>query len=106
MPFFGIDYFIEKCRDVFISKDEYSDAAFVVAMFGLYNIFIEFSFSEKEPDLRNQYNQYVEMCKDGVEAALANLNILMPATHEYIVALTLGVSAHSSPASPFFYPHR
>ncbi|KAJ5672818.1 transcriptional regulator family: Fungal Specific TF [Penicillium longicatenatum] len=90
IPFFGIDYFIEKCRDVYISRDEYSDAAFIVANLGLYNIFIELSFSEKEPTTRNEYHRYVEMCKDAVEAALANLNILMPATHEYIVALTLG----------------
>lgn len=90
-----MDYFIEKCRDVFISTDEYSDAAFIAANFGLYNIFIELSFSEKEPATRSEYHRYVEMCKDGVEAALANLNILMPATHENIVALTLGVSALS-----------
>ncbi|KAJ5786105.1 transcriptional regulator family: Fungal Specific TF [Penicillium pulvis] len=90
IPFFEIDYFIEKCRDVYFSTDDYSDAAFIAATFGLYSIFIELSFSEKEPATRNEYNQYVQMCKDGLEAALANLNILMPATHEYIVALSLG----------------
>ncbi|KAJ5919957.1 transcriptional regulator family: Fungal Specific TF [Penicillium verhagenii] len=90
IPFFSIDYFIEKCREVYFSTDDYSDAAFIAAHFGLYNTFIELSFTEKESATREEYQNYVQLCKENLEAALANLSILMPATHETIVALSLG----------------
>ncbi|KAJ5653322.1 transcriptional regulator family: Fungal Specific TF [Penicillium lividum] len=90
IPFFGVEYFIQKCREVYFPTDDYSDAAFIAACFGLYNVFVELSFSEKEPATRDEYHRYVQMCKESLEAALANLNILMPATHESIVALSLG----------------
>lgn len=41
---------------------------------------------------KDEYRYYIQLCKDNLEAALANLNILMPATFDSIVALALGVS--------------
>lgn len=90
-----MDYFIEKCREVCFCTDDYSDATFIVANFGLYNVFIELGVLDKEQATRDKYQHYVRLCKANLEAALANLNILMPANYESIVALTLGVRSPS-----------
>ncbi|KAJ5573733.1 transcriptional regulator family: Fungal Specific TF [Penicillium hispanicum] len=90
IPFFSVDYFIGKCREVYFCTDEYSDATFIVTNVGLYNVFIELGYAQKETPLRDEYQQYVQMCKDNLEACLANLSILMPASMESIVALALG----------------
>ncbi|KAJ5176882.1 uncharacterized protein N7482_002759 [Penicillium canariense] len=90
IPFFTVDYFIARCQEVYFATEDYSDATFIIANFGLYGIFVEFGFLEKEPATRDQYQRYVQVCKDNLEAALANLNILMPVTLESIVALSVG----------------
>ena len=87
-----MDYFIEKCQEVYFCTDEYSDSTFIATTFGLYNIFIELAFTEEDPSARDEYQHYIQMCKDNLEAALANMSILMPATLESAVALTIGVS--------------
>lgn len=56
---------------------------------------MEFGFYEKDPILRDDYNRFTRLCKDNLEVALANLNILMSATMESIEALILGVSIYS-----------
>lgn len=94
-----MDYFIARCQEVYFTTEDYSDATFIIANFGLYGIFVEFGFCEKEPATRDEYQRYVQVCKDNLEAALANLNILMPVTMDSIVALTVGVS------SPTCDPH-
>ncbi|KAJ5908453.1 hypothetical protein N7495_001135 [Penicillium taxi] len=89
IPFFSVDYFVEKCHEVYFCT-AYSDATFIATNFGLYNIFIELGFIEKDPASRDEFLKCLGLCKDNLEAALANLNILMPATYDYIVSLTLG----------------
>lgn len=91
-----MDYFIEKCREVYFCTDDYSDATFISANFGLYNGFIELAYVEKDPAIRDEYQHYIRMCRYNLEAALANLNILMPVTHESVVALCIGVSNTTS----------
>ncbi|KAJ5280356.1 hypothetical protein N7478_005728 [Penicillium angulare] len=90
IPFFDVDYFIETCRQVYFCTDEYSDATFISANFGLYCLFIELTYVEKDPAIRDEYQHYVQMSKHNLEAAVASLNILMPVTNESIVALILG----------------
>ncbi|KAJ5708899.1 transcriptional regulator family: Fungal Specific TF [Penicillium malachiteum] len=90
LPFFDVDVFIEKCREVYFCTEDYSDATFIVTNFGFYNIFIELAFGENEKTARDEYQHYVQICKYNLEAALANLNILMPATFDSILALSLG----------------
>lgn len=99
-----MDYFTEKCREVYFCTDDYSDAAFVISNFGIYSIFSELGGTDPDPNLREEYLSYIEMCRNNLEIALANLNILMPATEESIKALAVGVSllppsesCHSSP---------
>jgi hypothetical protein len=91
IPFFTVDYFIDKCREVYFCTDEYSDATFITANAGLYNVFIELGFPETDPAEKDKYQHYTRLCKFNLEAALANLNILMPATFDSVVALTVGV---------------
>jgi hypothetical protein len=88
-----VDYFISRCQEVYFATEDYSDATFIIANFGLYGIFVEYGFCEKEPATREEYQRYVQVCKDNLEAALANLNLLMPVTMESVVALTVGVSS-------------
>lgn len=96
-----VEYFTEKCREVYFCTEDYSDATFVTVNAGLYNVFIELEFPEKDPAELEKYQHYTRLCKYNLEAALANLNILMPATYDTIVALTVGVSFvllfHSNP---------
>jgi hypothetical protein len=87
-----VDYFTEKCREVYFCTDDYSDAAFVISNFGIYSIFYELGSTDPDPNLREEYLSYIEMCRNNLETALANLNILMPATQESIKALAVGVS--------------
>ncbi|KAJ5836935.1 transcriptional regulator family: Fungal Specific TF [Penicillium robsamsonii] len=89
-PFLSVKYFTEKCREVYFCIEDYSDAAFVITNFCLYTIFYEYGSTEKEDSVREELQHYIEMCRDNLEAALANLNILMPATHESIMALAVG----------------
>ncbi|CAI7626085.1 unnamed protein product [Penicillium glandicola] len=89
VPFLSVKYVIEKCREVYFCIDDYSDAAFVVTNFCLYGILYEYGM-EKDSSMREEHQNYIKMCRDNLETALANLNILMPATHESITALALG----------------
>ncbi|KAJ6130313.1 hypothetical protein N7512_003093 [Penicillium capsulatum] len=90
IPFLTIDYFIEKCRKVYFCTDEYTEATFIIANFGLYSIFVELSVIDKDAASRGENQHYMRLCRDNLETALANLNMLMPATMESVMALALG----------------
>lgn len=90
-PFISIDRFIEKCRVVYFAIEEYSDATFIVVNAGLYNGFIEWSFTTKDPTEREEYREYLCLCRKNLETALGNLDLLMPAKPESIEALAFGV---------------
>lgn len=91
IPSLTVEYFIEKCREVYFCTDDYTEATFIVVNFGLYSVFVELSVVAKDAASREETQRYVQLCKDNLETALANLNILMPATIESIMALSLGV---------------
>ncbi|QQK43496.1 C6 transcription factor, putative [Penicillium digitatum] len=90
VPFLSLKFFTEKCREVYFCIDDYSDAAFVITNFGMYSFFYEYGATEKDANVREDYLHCIEMCRDNLETALANLNILMPANQESIMALALG----------------
>lgn len=93
VPFLGVKYFTEKCREVYFCIQDYSDAAFIITTFCMYGLFHEYGGMEKDVTMREEHHHYIEMCRNNLETALANLNILMPANHDSIMALSLGVSA-------------
>ncbi|KAJ6185489.1 hypothetical protein N7519_006790 [Penicillium mononematosum] len=90
VPFMSVQYFAEKCREVYFCIEDYSDTAFVVTNFCLYSVLYEYDAEEKDTNTREERQNYIQMCRDNLETALANLNILMPATYESIMALILG----------------
>lgn len=90
-PFISVDKFVQKCREVYFAIDEYSDATFIVVNGGLYNVFIEWSFMAKDHETREECQKYLSLCRNNLETALANLNLLTPARAESIEALALGV---------------
>jgi hypothetical protein len=95
VPFLSVNYFTEKCREVYFNTDEYSDAAFVISNYGIYNIFFELGGKDPDLNMREEYLSYVDMCRSNLDTALANLNILMPAIQESIKALAVGVRISS-----------
>lgn len=90
-PFISVDKFVQKCREVYFAIDEYSDATFIVVNGGLYNVFVEWSFMAKDHETREECRKYLGLCRNNLETALVNLNLLMPARAESIEALALGV---------------
>lgn len=58
---------------------------------GLYNTFIEWGFMAKDRETREECQKYLSLCRNNLETALVNLNLLMPAKAESIEALALGV---------------
>jgi hypothetical protein len=90
-PFFSVDDFIQNCREVYFATEDYSDSTFMVANFGLYHVFLEYSFLAESPQVRVDYQKYFELCRKNFETVLANLTLLMPARPELIEALVLGV---------------
>lgn len=90
-PFITVDKFVQKCREVYFAVDDYSDATFIVVNACLYNVFIEWTFTSNEPAEREEYKKHINLCRNNLETALANMSLLMPARDEYIEALTLGV---------------
>jgi hypothetical protein len=91
-PFIPFDRLTEKCREVYFATEDYSDATFIVANGGLYQLFVAASFMSEDAAVREEYQRYVDMCKGNLDKTLANLHLLMPATPESIEALTMGVS--------------
>ncbi|RLL94196.1 hypothetical protein CFD26_102964 [Aspergillus turcosus] len=89
-PFLSVDDFIQKCREVYFATEDYTEATFMVANCGLYYIFLEHSFRAESPQMRADYQKYIELCRKNFETVLANLPLLMPARPESIEALALG----------------
>jgi hypothetical protein len=100
MPFIGADRLIEKCREVFFATEDFSDEAFIIANGGLYFIFAECMFGDKD-NKRETYRKCMEIARTNLHYGLANLSLLMPATADTITALALGVSR---PKLPDIYP--
>ncbi|CAI7595251.1 unnamed protein product [Penicillium discolor] len=90
VPFLSVKYFTEKCREVYFCIHDYSDAAFIITNFSMYGLFYEYGGMEKDVTMREEHQHYIMMCRNNLETALANLNILMPADHDSIMALSLG----------------
>ncbi|GES58084.1 fungal-specific transcription factor domain protein [Aspergillus terreus] len=89
MPFIGADRLIEKCREVFFATEDFSDEAFIIANGGLYFIFAECMFGDKD-NKRETYRKCMEIARTNLHYGLANLSLLMPATADTITALALG----------------
>ncbi|KAL2846076.1 hypothetical protein BJX68DRAFT_129594 [Aspergillus pseudodeflectus] len=101
-PFIPFDRLTEKCREVYFATEDYSDATFIVANGGLYQLFGAASFMSEDPAVQEEYQRYVAMCKGNLDKTLANLHLLMPATPDSIEALTMGASHAIEISKPSF----
>ncbi|KAL2811234.1 hypothetical protein BJX63DRAFT_422478 [Aspergillus granulosus] len=101
-PFVSFDRLTDKCREVYFATEDYSDATFIVANGGLYQLFLAASFMTEDRALREEYQRYVDMCKENLDKTLANLHLLMPATPESIEALAMGASHAIEISKPSF----
>ncbi|KAL4786954.1 hypothetical protein BJX76DRAFT_364450 [Aspergillus varians] len=101
-PFIPFTHLADKCRDVYFATEDYSDATFIVANGGLYQIFVAASFMTDDRALREEYQGYVDICRYNLDTTLANLHLLMPATTESIEALTMGAAHAIEISKPSF----
>lgn len=88
--FITIEGFIESCRKVYFATEDYSIAVFIIVNAGLYYLFQEKSVTGES--IREEYLKYHYLCRDNLETALANLQLLLPPKREMIEALLLGAS--------------
>ncbi|KAL4918447.1 hypothetical protein BDW62DRAFT_200827 [Aspergillus aurantiobrunneus] len=101
-PFIPFERLADKCREVYFATEDYSDATFIVANGGLYQIMIAASFMTKDRALREEYQGYVDICRHNLDTTLANLHLLMPATTDSIEALTMGAAHAIEISKPSF----
>ncbi|KAL3470426.1 hypothetical protein BJX99DRAFT_49709 [Aspergillus californicus] len=84
------------------AKEDYSDATFIVVNGGLYQLFVAASYMTPDRALREEYQGYVDLCRNNLDTTLANLHLLMPANVESIEALTMGASHAIEISKPSF----
>lgn len=87
--------YIELCRDVYFSIDEYADTDFIIANSGLYYLFTEHFCPTDNEDLRKQYFVWGRLCRDAMMQAVGSLTVCLPAHIKSVQALVLGVSIPS-----------
>lgn len=92
LPFLSTPRLVEKCRQVYFSTEDYSDATFIVVNGALLYLISDVVAITKDSQTREEYDKYLNLCLVNLETALGSLNLLMPANDENIEALALGVS--------------
>lgn len=95
LAFLGIDRLIEKCREVFFATEDFSEEAFIIANGGMYFVFADYMLMDTTQGMKDTYRKCMETTRANLEAGLAELNLIMPATADTIAALSLGVSISS-----------
>ncbi|KAK1842280.1 hypothetical protein CCHR01_15093 [Colletotrichum chrysophilum] len=93
--------YIELCRDVYFSIDEYADTDFIIANSGLYYLFTEHFCPTDNEDLRKQYFVWGRLCRDAMMQAVGSLTVCLPAHIKSVQALVLGASHAIELAKPW-----
>ncbi|RDW93052.1 putative C6 transcription factor [Aspergillus mulundensis] len=101
-PFIPFERLADKCREVYFATENYSDATFIVANGGLYQLFVAASFMNSDSALREEYQRYADICKHNLDTTLANLHLLMPADIDSIEALAMGAAHAIEISKPSF----
>ncbi|KAL6233937.1 hypothetical protein BDW75DRAFT_176375 [Aspergillus navahoensis] len=101
-PFIPVERLAEKCREVYFATEDYSDATFIVANGGLYQVFVAASLMTQEHALREEYQGYADICKHNLNTMLAKLHLLLPANIDSIEALTMGAAHAIEISKPSF----
>ncbi|KAI8627100.1 fungal-specific transcription factor domain protein [Xylariaceae sp. FL1651] len=90
--FIDYEHFAVRCRELYFVTEDPSEASFIIVNAGLTYIFFEASLTASDPEKKLQYEECRAMSQHNLEVALAQLNLMMPATAENIEALLMGAS--------------
>ncbi|KAI5924544.1 hypothetical protein F4810DRAFT_719134 [Camillea tinctor] len=90
--FTDIDRFTDQCRRLYFCTEDVSEAGFILVNSGLIYVFFEAGLGAADAREKAQYEACRAMCQRNLEIALAQLNLMMPATSENIEALLMGAS--------------
>ncbi len=93
--FTDIERFTDRCRRIYFATEDPSEGAFIIVNVGLASLYFEAAVNASDPTERARYEACRAMCARNLETALAQLNLMMPATMENIEALLMGVSLKS-----------
>ncbi|PYH60922.1 putative C6 transcription factor [Aspergillus niger CBS 101883] len=102
LPFLSTPRLVEKCRQVYFSTEDYSDATFIVVNGALLYLISDVVAITKDSQTREEYDKYLNLCLVNLETALGSLNLLMPANDENIEALALGAVYAIEMSKPSF----
>lgn len=89
--FIDYEHFADRCRQLYFATDGSSEASFIIVNAGLTYIFFEASLTAADATKKARYEECRAMSQNNLEIALAQLNMMMPATAENIEALLMGV---------------
>lgn len=93
--FIDYEHFTDRCRQLYFATDAPSEASFIIVNAGLTYIFFEASLKATDPAKKARYEEARAISQNNLEIALAQLNMMMPASAENIEALLMGVSGLS-----------
>ncbi|GAA88359.1 fungal specific transcription factor domain protein [Aspergillus luchuensis IFO 4308] len=102
LPFLSPRRLIEKCRQIYFSTEEYSDATFIIVNGALLYLISDVVAITKDSQTREEYDKYLKLCLVNLETALGSLSLLMPANDENIEALALGAVYAIEMSKPSF----
>ncbi|GKZ58639.1 hypothetical protein AnigIFM56816_004799 [Aspergillus niger] len=102
LPFLSTPRLVEKCRQVYFSTEDYSDATFIVVNGALLYLISDVVAITKDSKTREEYDKYLNLCLVNLETALGSLSLLMPANDENIEALALGAVYAIEMSKPSF----
>lgn len=90
--FIDYEHFADRVRQLYFATDTPSEASFITVNVGLTYIFFEASLMASDPAKKAIYDECRATSQNNLEIALAQLNMMMPATAENIEALVMGAS--------------
>ncbi|KAI9692037.1 MAG: hypothetical protein M1820_009572 [Bogoriella megaspora] len=91
------EQFNDLCKTVFFRTEDYPTSTAVIVHSSLESLFQEFKWAEKDPALRQQYEECAQLCRINLETSISNLDLLLPATMKSAQALLLAVSIPPAP---------
>ncbi|GLA77109.1 hypothetical protein AtubIFM55763_008992 [Aspergillus tubingensis] len=102
LPFLSPRRLVEKCRQIYFSTEEYSDATFIIVNGALLYLISDVVAITKDSQTREEYDNYLKLCLVNLETALGSLSLLMPANDDNIEALVLGAVYAIEMSKPSF----
>ncbi|KAF6810011.1 hypothetical protein CMUS01_13559 [Colletotrichum musicola] len=97
-----ISNYIDLCRNVYFSIDDYSDTEFIIANSGLFYLFTEYFYPSGNTDLQRQYLAWGQQCRNALLAAVGGLGACLLARPESVRAVVIGASHAVEVAKPWF----